>query len=131
VLWNWILLTYLWLRKFQTNQWMISGSIIVIARIVCVLAGVLMENGPNRSSQTMTQGYCVIFCYFGWEQPICLTVILDILDKWNINNQCSTSCVRPGHVTVFLIVFSFLVYPGWSKYSWYQDSTLCLNDWLM
>jgi hypothetical protein len=31
----------------------------------------------------------------------------DIFDKWNINNQCSTSCVRPGHVMVFLMVCSF------------------------
>jgi hypothetical protein len=31
-----------------------------------------------------------------------------ILDKWNINNQCSTSCVSPGHVMIFLIVFSVL-----------------------
>jgi hypothetical protein len=30
----------------------------------------------------------------------------DILDKWNINHQRSTSCVRPCHAMVFLIVFS-------------------------
>jgi hypothetical protein len=42
---------------------------------------------------------------------------LDIHDKWNINNQCSTSCVRPCHVMIFLIVVSVLVCPGWSKYS--------------
>jgi hypothetical protein len=34
----------------------------------------------------------------------------DILDKWNINNQCPTSCVRPGHVMIFLIVFSALIF---------------------
>jgi hypothetical protein len=44
----------------------------------------------------------------------------DILDKWNINNQFSTSGGRPGKVMVFLIVFSFIVCSGWSKYSWYQ-----------
>jgi hypothetical protein len=49
----------------------------------------------------------------------------DILHKLNINNTCSTSCVRPGHVMVFLIVFSVFVCPGRIKYSWYQDSTLC------
>jgi hypothetical protein len=33
---------------------------------------------------------------------------------------------------VFLIVFSVLVCPGWSQYSWYQDCTLCylLYQWL-
>jgi hypothetical protein len=36
----------------------------------------------------------------------------DISDKWNINKQCSTSCVRPSHVMVLLIVFSVLVCPG-------------------
>jgi hypothetical protein len=33
----------------------------------------------------------------------------DIFHKWNINNECSTSCVRSGHVMVFLIVFCVLV----------------------
>jgi hypothetical protein len=28
----------------------------------------------------------------------------DILDKWNINNPCSTSYVRLGHVMVFLTI---------------------------
>jgi hypothetical protein len=37
---------------------------------------------------------------------------VDIFNKWNINNQCSTSCVRHEHVMVFLIVFSVLVCPG-------------------
>jgi hypothetical protein len=36
----------------------------------------------------------------------------DIFDKWYINNQCSTSCVRPGYIIVFLIVFSVLVCLG-------------------
>jgi hypothetical protein len=36
----------------------------------------------------------------------------DILDKWKINNNGSKSCVRPGHIMVFLIVFSVLVCPG-------------------
>jgi hypothetical protein len=78
----------------------------------------------------------VRFCYFGWEWSIFSCVfspsfLYDILDEWNINNQCSTSCVRPGHVMEILMVFSVLVYHGWSKYSWYQDSILCyLYQWL-
>jgi hypothetical protein len=50
----------------------------------------------------------------------------DMLEKWNINYQCSKSCVRPGHVIVFLIVVSVLVCHGRSKYSCNQESTLCL-----
>jgi hypothetical protein len=37
-----------------------------------------------------------------------LSLSFDILDKWSINNQCSTSCVSSDHVIVFLIVFSVL-----------------------
>jgi hypothetical protein len=89
----------------------------------CILDGVLIVNEPTRSIQTMTQGYSVRFWYFGWEQPIFLTLLL--------YNQCSISCVRPGHVMVFLIVFSNLFCPRWSQYSWYQDSTLCfMSQWL-
>jgi hypothetical protein len=29
---------------------------------------------------------------------------IDILDKWNIINPCSTSCVRPGHVLVVILI---------------------------
>jgi hypothetical protein len=32
-----------------------------------------------------------------------------ITNKWKIINLASTSCVRPGHVMVFLIVFSVFV----------------------
>jgi hypothetical protein len=59
------------------------------------------------------------------------SLLFDILDKWNINNQYSTSCVRPCHVMLFLIVFSVLVCTGWSNISCYQDSTLySLSQWL-
>jgi hypothetical protein len=33
-----------------------AGSMIVNASRECVLAGVLIVNGPTRSTQTMTQG---------------------------------------------------------------------------
>jgi hypothetical protein len=67
--------------------------------------------------------------YISWVQIPSLS--FDMLDKWNITNKCSTSCVRPGHVMVLLIVFSVLVCPEWSKYSWYQDINLCcLSQWL-
>jgi hypothetical protein len=63
----------------------------------CVFAGVLIVNEPNRSTQTMTQGYTVRFCYFGWENAAAHIsyayappLSFDILDKLNINNQCST-----------------------------------------
>jgi hypothetical protein len=49
----------------------------------------------------------------------------DIIDNWNIGNQFSTSCVRPCHVILFLVIFSVLV-STMNSYSWYQDSTLCL-----
>jgi hypothetical protein len=56
----------------------------------------------------------------------------DILDKWNINGQCSISFLRSGHVMVFLKLCSVLVCPGWSKYSWYQEIHLCCQrQWLM
>jgi hypothetical protein len=35
---------------------LIAGSIIVSASRECVLVGVLIVNGPIRSTQTMTQG---------------------------------------------------------------------------
>jgi hypothetical protein len=96
----------------------IAGSIIVSARRECVLAGVRIVNEPNRSAQTMTQGYIVRFCYFGlvWVEAAHISyapsLSFDILDKWNINNPSSTSCVRSDHVMVFLIFFSVLVCPG-------------------
>jgi hypothetical protein len=34
----------------------VAGSIIVSARKECILAGVLIVNGPTRSTHTMTQG---------------------------------------------------------------------------
>jgi hypothetical protein len=59
----------------------VSGSIIVSASRECLLAGVLIVNGPTRSTHTMNQGYSVRFCYFGWEQSIFLTLFLYSLIK--------------------------------------------------
>jgi hypothetical protein len=36
------------------------------------------------------------------------SLLFDILDKWNINNQSSIIFVRPGHFMVLLVVFSVL-----------------------
>jgi hypothetical protein len=121
-----MLLTYLWLWQFQTIQWFIAGSIIVSASRECVLAGVLIVNGQDK--------YQILLFWAGAAHVSYAAFLsFDILDNWNINSQCSTSCVRPGHVMVFLIVcfFFVLVCTGWSKYSWYQDSTIfCLSQWL-
>jgi hypothetical protein len=104
--------TTIWIYHCEYNQSVCFGW--------CRYCGV---NGPTRFSQTMTQGYNVRLCYFGWKHPIFLTLLLviiscapplsfDKVDKWKINNQCSTSCVIPGHVMIFLIVFSVPVSSG-------------------
>jgi hypothetical protein len=41
----------------------------------------------------------------------------DIIETWKIINQYSKSCVKQGHVMIFLIVVCVLVCPRWSKYS--------------
>jgi hypothetical protein len=53
--------------KISNKPAILAGSIIVSASRQCVLDGdvILIVNGPTRSTQTMTQGYRVIFCYFG------------------------------------------------------------------
>jgi hypothetical protein len=81
--------------------------------IECVLAGVLIvvPSYPHRlfprgKIQPIWVGPAHISCNYS---P---SLSFAIFDKWNINNPCSTSCVRPGHFMVFLIVFSVLVCPG-------------------
>jgi hypothetical protein len=54
--------------------------------------------------------------------------IFVIWHTWQVEHNRSTSCVRPGHVTIFLIVFLVLVRHGWSKYSWYHESTVCYHE---
>jgi hypothetical protein len=67
----------------------------------------------------------------GGSSPYFLRSFFVIWHTWQVEHKRSNSCVRPGHVMVFLTVFFVLVCPGWSKYSWYQDSTLCyLSQWL-
>jgi hypothetical protein len=82
VLWNksWMDVSDLFVASTISNQ-PVAGSIIVSAskaHRVCFgwLAGILIVNGPTRSTQTMTQESKVRFCYFGWEQPIFLTLLL-------------------------------------------------------
>jgi hypothetical protein len=79
--------------------------------------------GTTRSSVMITLlGYYkkeVIFLAYSL-----LHCNLTCLTNGTWNNQYSTSCVSPGHVMVFLIVFS--VY-----YSLYQGSILCLlSQWM-
>jgi hypothetical protein len=116
----------------------VTGSIIVNASRECVLAGgwcpyCKWTHQIHTSHDPGFEGQIMLF-WVGAAHISCLhapSLPFYILDKWNINNQCSTSCVIPGHTMLFLIVFSVLVCPGWSKYSWYQDSTLCcLSQWL-
>jgi hypothetical protein len=96
----------------------VAGSIIVSARRECVLAGVLIVNGwvPPDPHKHEPGIQCQILLFWVVEAHIYYvhapSLSFDILDKWNINNQSSTSCVRPGHAMVFLIVFLVLVCPG-------------------
>jgi hypothetical protein len=55
---------------------LIAGSIIVSASRECVLAGFLIVNGLTRSTEIMTQGYSVRFCYFEGQQRMFLTLLL-------------------------------------------------------
>jgi hypothetical protein len=114
----WMLLAYLWLQQFQTNLWCIAGSIILGTIRECVLAGALIVNGPIRSTQTLHDPgvNCQVSLFWvGAAHISCVhapSLSFDILDKWNINNPCSTSCVRQVHFMVFLKVLSVLVCPG-------------------
>jgi hypothetical protein len=132
---GWMLLTYLWLQQFQTSQWL-DVSLWVKAEKQTVYFGWCPYCKWTHQIHTNHDPgiQCQILLFSVGSHISCIfapSLSFDILDKWNINNQCSTSCVRPGHVMVFLMVFSVLVCPGWSKHSWYQDSTLCgLSQWL-
>jgi hypothetical protein len=98
----------------------VAGSIIVSARRDCVLAGVLIVNGvaPSDPHRPLARDTISDYAILGGSRPYFLSKtpslsfdIIDITDEWNINNPCSTSCVRPDYVMVFLTVFSVLVYP--------------------
>jgi hypothetical protein len=101
-----------------------SGSIIslwVQAECEFGLLSLIVKE-PTRSTKTMTQGYNVRLCYVGWEQPIFPELLVCYLTYLTSGNKQSM---------FNLIVFSNLVCPGWSKYSWYQDITLCLlSQWV-
>jgi hypothetical protein len=51
---GWMLLTYLWLFTISNQSVLIAGSIILSASREYALAGVLIVNGPTRSTKTMT-----------------------------------------------------------------------------
>jgi hypothetical protein len=126
---GWMLLTHMCLQKFQINLWL-NISLLVQAEILLWFLSFLMVSllsmdwshrihtyhDPEIQCQNVLfwVGTAHISCVFA------LSLLFDILDKWNINNQCSISCVRTGHVMlflVFLIVFCVLVCSRWSKYS--------------
>jgi hypothetical protein len=98
--------------------------IIVSASRECVLSGVRIIKVPTRSTQIMIQwsGSSVL----GGKSPHFLRSFLGSWQTVQVDHKRSTSFARSGHVMMFLIVFSVQVCPVWSKYSWYQDSTLCL-----
>jgi hypothetical protein len=78
-----------------------------------VFDSVLIFDRPLDPHRSLLRGQILLFLvvegYLSCVFASSLTFdILDILDKWNINKKCSTSCVRPGHFMVFLIVFSVL-----------------------
>jgi hypothetical protein len=70
-------------------------------RIKCVLDGVLIVNGPTRCTYTMGSRDSISdSAILGASSPYFLrsspSLSFDILDKRNINNQCSTSCFKTG-----------------------------------
>ena len=88
----------------------VAGSIIVRASRECVLSGVFTVKGPTRSTQTMTQGSDSAI--LGGSKPYFFRSRFVNCQTGQVEHKRSTSCVRPGHVIVFLIVFSVLVCPG-------------------
>jgi hypothetical protein len=84
-----MLLTYLWFQQFQINLCSDAGSNIVSASRECDLDGVLIVNGPTRSTHTMIQGSDsailgeAAHIYYAPSTSLSF----DILDKKNINNQ--------------------------------------------
>jgi hypothetical protein len=82
------------------------------------LVGVVIVNGTTRFIQTMHDPGIQFQILLFWVRAghiSCMyypSLPFDTLYKFNINNQESTSCVRPSHVMVFLIAVSVLVCPG-------------------
>jgi hypothetical protein len=60
--------------KISNQSVLISGYIIVIASRECVLVGVLIVNGPTKSTQTMTQGTVLDSAILGGSSPYFLCV---------------------------------------------------------
>jgi hypothetical protein len=139
VLWNksWMNVADLFVSSIISKQ-PVAGSIVVSTSRECVLSGVLIVNEvvPPDPHKSWPRDCVSDHAILDESSPYFLLVyahslILDIIDKWDIKNQRSKSCVRRGHFMIFLIFFTVLVCPRWSKYSWYQDSNLCyLSQWL-
>jgi hypothetical protein len=92
-----------------------------------VLSGVMRVNGPTRSTQTITLGSDSAI--LGGSNPYFLRSCFVSWQTGQVEHKRSTSCVRPNHVRVLLIVFSVRVCPGWNKI--YHASYLKLNyNWL-
>jgi hypothetical protein len=133
-----LLLTYLWLWQSQINQcWFLDLSLWVQAESVFWLVSLLLMDGTHQIHTNHDSGIqCQILLFWVGSTHIsyALSLSFNILDKWNINNQCSTSCVRPGYVMYpwYSFLFLFVLFcPGWSKYSWFQDiNDYFLSQWL-
>jgi hypothetical protein len=159
---RWMLLTYLWLWQFQTNQCCISGKKSWMD-IADLFVASTISNQPVFHFWIYhcecKQRVCFCWCpYCKWTHQIytnhdpgivCqiqlywvgafhisyvwdLSLSFDIIDKWNINNHCSTSCVRPGHFMVFLIVCFFCSILYRMKYIFMLPGqhSLLLSQWL-
>jgi hypothetical protein len=124
---GWMLLTYLWLWQFQTSLYWFLELLLWLQSETLIWMVPCYEWTNQIHTDYDREIVCQILLFWVIAAHICLVhapyFSFDILDKWNINNQCSTSCVRPGHVMVCLIVFSNFLCPKWSKY--YKDERFC------
>jgi hypothetical protein len=93
----------------------VAESIMVSASREFILDGDLIISSLIRSTQAM---YQILLFWLRAAHISCVTapsMSIDMLDKWNINNQCPILCVRSGHVMILLMIgISFLVCPGQS-----------------
>jgi hypothetical protein len=92
---------------------------------------IVKKMGPTRFTQTMTQKSDSAF--LGRISPYFLRVcsLFVIWNTWQVEHNISKSCVRQDHDMVFLVAFSVIICPGWSKYPWYQDGTFYhFSQWI-
>jgi hypothetical protein len=95
----------------SNNHVLITKSILVsTSRVVFWMVLLLLMDPPDPEIQCQNLLFWLgaghIYCVYA---P---SFSFDILDKWNINNDCLTPCVILDHVMLFLILFSVLVCPG-------------------